>query len=155
MQKEQKFGLSFEELATRETVYRDNLLKDHSVLITGAGSGMGKAMAFLFARLGANVTVCGRKEDKLIKVYDEILNRCGKEIFWQVSNVRDPEMVEKMLDNMLERNGKIDTVINNAGRLKNLPAPKNLRFKNLRFKNLCFKNLHATKNLRAKKLKKC
>ena len=115
MQKEQKFGLSFEELATRETVYRDNLLKDHSVLITGAGSGMGKAMAFLFARLGANVTICGRKEDKLIKVYDEILNRCGKEIFWQVSNVRDPEMVEKMLDNMLERNGKIDTVINNAG----------------------------------------
>ena len=115
MQKEQKFGLSFEELATRETAYRDNLLKDHSVLITGAGSGMGKAMAFLFARLGAKVTICGRKEEKLIKVYDEILSRCGKEIFWKVSNVRDPEMVEKMMDNILERNGKIDTVINNAG----------------------------------------
>tara|TARA_B100001778_G_scaffold171799_1_gene141236 strand:- start:309 stop:1061 length:753 start_codon:yes stop_codon:yes gene_type:complete len=76
---------------------------------------MGKAMAFLFARLGANVTICGRKEEKLIKVHDEILNRCGKEIFWQVSNVRDPEMVEKILDNIIERNGKIDTVINNAG----------------------------------------
>ena len=41
MQDEQKFGLSFEELATRETVYRENLLENHSVLITGAGSGMG------------------------------------------------------------------------------------------------------------------
>ena len=81
---EQRFGLSYNELATRETVYRENLLKDHSVLITGAGSGMGKAMAFLFARLGAKVTICGRKEEKLVKVYDEILKRCGKEIFWEV-----------------------------------------------------------------------
>tara|TARA_Y100001954_G_scaffold164366_1_gene174371 strand:- start:738 stop:890 length:153 start_codon:yes stop_codon:yes gene_type:complete len=36
MQNKQKFGLSFEELATRETVYKENLLNDHSVLITGA-----------------------------------------------------------------------------------------------------------------------
>ena len=115
MQNEQKFGLSFEELATRETVYKENLLHDHSVLITGAGSGMGKAMAFLFARLGANVTICGRKEEKLVKVYDEILERCDKEIFWQVSNVRDPEMVENLLDGILQRNKKINTVINNAG----------------------------------------
>ena len=41
MQDEQKFGLSIEELATRETVYKENLLENHSVLITGAGSGMG------------------------------------------------------------------------------------------------------------------
>ena len=68
---DQKFGLSYNELATRETVYRENLLDNHSVLITGAGSGMGKAMAFLFARLGANVTICGRKEEKLVKVYNE------------------------------------------------------------------------------------
>ena len=108
MQDKQKFGLSIEELATRETVYKENLLENHSVLITGAGSGMGKAMAFLFARLGANVTICGRKEEKLVKVYDEILERCGKEIFWQVSNVRDPEMVENInkLKNQILYNNK-------------------------------------------------
>ena len=111
----QRFGLSYDELATRETVYKENLIDGHSVLITGAGSGMGKAMAFLFARLGAKVTICGRKEEKLIKVYDEIFNRCGKKIFWEVSNVRDPDKVEEMLDGILERDGKIDTVINNAG----------------------------------------
>ena len=99
----QSFGLSYDELATRQTVYRENLLDDHSVLITGAGSGMGKAMAFLFARLGAKVTICGRKEEKLIKVYDEILNRCGKKIFWEVSNVRDPDKVEELLDGIIQR----------------------------------------------------
>ena len=60
----QRFGLSYDELATRQTVYRENLLDDHSVLITGAGSGMGKAMAWLFARLGADVPVWGRQEEK-------------------------------------------------------------------------------------------
>ena len=114
-EKPQKFGLTFKELSERPTVYRDNLMKGHSVMITGAGSGMGKAMAFLYARLGADVSICGRTEEKLKNVATELKDRCGKEIFWKVSNVRNPEEMESFLDEITDNFGKIDTVINNAG----------------------------------------
>ena len=114
-EKPQKFGLTFKELSERSTVYRDNLMKGHSVMITGAGSGIGKAMAFLYARLGANVSICGRTEEKLKNVATELEDRCGKEIFWKVSNVRNPEEMESFLDEITDKFGKIDTVINNAG----------------------------------------
>ena len=76
---------------------------------------MGKAMAFLYARLGANVSICGRTEEKLKNVATELKDRCGKEIFWKVSNVRNPEEMESFLDEITDNFGKIDTVINNAG----------------------------------------
>ncbi|MDP3615208.1 MAG: SDR family NAD(P)-dependent oxidoreductase, partial [Rubrivivax sp.] len=60
-----KFGPGDEALSQLPTVYRDNLFAGKVVLVSGAGSGIGKAIAFLFARLGATLAICGRKLDAL------------------------------------------------------------------------------------------
>ncbi|WP_136162160.1 SDR family oxidoreductase [Sphingomonas flavalba] len=108
-------GLTDDALSTRETVYRPDLLAGHTMLISGGGSGMGKAAAFLAARLGANVAICGRNEDKLHKTRDAILAATGIEIFVQAMTIRDPDAVEALIGTVHDRFGAIDSLVNNAG----------------------------------------
>ena len=110
-----RFGLTSSQLATHPTVYRDDLLQGQSVLVSGGGSGMGKAMAFLFARLGADVTICGRSQDKLSAVQADIASLLGKEIATTAMTIRDPEQVDALLDDVWSRHGRLDCVVNNAG----------------------------------------
>ena len=53
-------------------MFRDNLLSPKRILITGGGTGLGKAMAHLFIQLGATVYICGRREDVLQKTAAEL-----------------------------------------------------------------------------------
>lgn len=110
-----RFGFTNEELAAHPTVYRDDLLKDQTVIITGGGTGMGKAMAFLAARLGANVVLCGRTATKLEEAQAAIEQLVGRLPMVVPMSIRDPDQVEAMLDAVLDRYGRIDTLINNAG----------------------------------------
>jgi citronellol/citronellal dehydrogenase len=110
-----RFGFTNEELATHPTVYRDDLLAGQTVVISGGATGMGKAMAFLAARLGANVAICGRTVEKLDAASDAMEQLLGKRPMTIPMTIRDPDQVEAMLDAVLERHGRIDTLINNAG----------------------------------------
>jgi len=109
------FGLTLEELATRDTVYRPDLLKGQVMLVSGGGSGIGKATAFLAARLGANVVICGRTEDKLDTVKKAIDEATGGDVLAVPMSIREPEAVEAMLDDVLARFGRLDCIVNNAG----------------------------------------
>jgi citronellol/citronellal dehydrogenase len=108
-------GLTDDELATMPTVYCAGLMDGKNVLISGGGSGMGRAMAFLFARLGANVIICGRTQEKLSSTAQAIKERLGKDIHTMAMSIRDPDTVEALLDMVFERFGKLDCLINNAG----------------------------------------
>jgi len=108
-------GLTDGELATRETVFRPDLLAGKRLLITGGGSGMGKAIAMLAARLGAEVAICGRDPAKLEHARQLILEVTGREIMTAPTNIRDPEAVEALVGSVFERFGGLDTLINNAG----------------------------------------
>lgn len=110
-----RFGFTDDELATRPTVYRPDLLAGQTVLISGGGSGMGKATAFLAARLGADVVVCGRRAEKLEAVQNAIHERFGRRPLAVPMTIRDPEMVDQMMDQVFERFGRLDCVVNNAG----------------------------------------
>ena len=110
-----RFGFTNEELAAHPTVYRDDLMKDQTVIITGGGTGMGKAMAFLAARLGANVVLCGRTAAKLEEAQAAIEQLVGRRPMVAAMSIREPDQVEAMLDAALDRFGRIDTLVNNAG----------------------------------------
>ena len=108
-------GMNLEELSKAETVYKSDLFNSKTVIITGAGSGMGRAMAVLFARLGANVVICGRKEERLKETAEGIKKYCNKEIEYTPLNIRDADGVEKFMSDTFSRHGHVDILINSAG----------------------------------------
>lgn len=110
-----KRGLDEETLGTRETVFRPDLLAGHTILISGGGSGMGKATAFLAARLGANVAICGRSPEKLETTRQAILAATGRDVFTTSMTIRDPDAVEALIASVSDKFGGIDTLVNNAG----------------------------------------
>lgn len=112
---ESPFGLTNAQLATMPTVYRDDLLAGKVMLVSGGSSGIGKATAFLAARLGAEVVICGRTNDKLDLVRDAIAAATGRQIMTVPMSIREPDAVEAMLDAVWDRFGKLDCVVNNAG----------------------------------------
>ncbi len=107
--------MSDSDLTSRPTVFRSDLLKDKSWVVSGGGSGIGKAIAFLAARLGADVTICGRTEEKLNATRAAIKAATGRDVAVRAMSIRDPEEVEILLDDVFDRNGRIDMLINNAG----------------------------------------
>lgn len=110
-----RFGFTDDELACQPTVFAPDLLKGKVAIISGGGSGMGKAMAFLYARLGATIVICSRRGELLEKTAASIRQHTGAEIMTQAMTIRDADAVEALMDAVWQRYGKVDTVINNGG----------------------------------------
>ena len=96
------------------TVYRDDLFAGQTALVSGAGSGLGKATAILFARLGARVVTCGRDAGKLSRL-KALFAANELSIETHVANIRDPDAVSALLSGVFERHGSLDHLVNNAG----------------------------------------
>ncbi len=103
-----------EHLWTTETVYRSDLFAGKVALVSGAGSGIGRACALLFARLGAKLVICGRTPAKLEVVADFIRAK-GGEVLVVPTNVREPEQVDALFVAAQAHYGRIDYTVNNAG----------------------------------------
>ena len=84
------------------------------VIITGASSGIGQACAFEFADNGALVVLAARRENELKKVEAEIKKR-GGEAYSVKTDVKNIEDCKNLVDKTVEKYGKIDVLINNAG----------------------------------------
>jgi citronellol/citronellal dehydrogenase len=80
-------------------------------LVTGGGTGIGRATARELVRTGARVAICGRREDPLAAVQDELGDSC----LAVPADVREPEQVESLVDKTLAHFGRIDVLVNNAG----------------------------------------
>lgn len=94
-------------------VFADDLLQDKVVLITGGGTGLGRAMGSRFLELGAKLAICGRREDILIQTAED-LGTEHNEIFYKSCDVRDPDQVQALVAAVEERFGRIDVLVNNA-----------------------------------------
>jgi NAD(P)-dependent dehydrogenase (short-subunit alcohol dehydrogenase family) len=84
------------------------------VLITGATSGIGMVTAQSFAKAGAKVFFCGRRENKGAEVQASIRNAGGEATYMRV-DVRQPEQVKAFVDACVAKYGRIDIAFNNAG----------------------------------------
>lgn len=103
-----------EELRSHPTVFAPGLLAGQTVLVSGAGSGIGRATAWLAARLGAKTILGGRTESKLIAVADAI-NAVGLSASCQTFDIRNRDSVETAFDNIVATFGGIDILVNSAG----------------------------------------
>jgi len=94
-------------------MFQKDLLKDKVIFITGGGTGLGKSMALGFASLGANIAICGRREEVLKEAAAEIEKK-GTKVFYAPCDVRKYDEVEKVVDGIYEKFGKISGLVNNA-----------------------------------------
>ena len=105
--------------------YRSPLRPDANAglvaLVSGGGTGIGRATALELARSGARVAVCGRREEPLRAVRGEI-EEGGGECLDVAADLREPEQVERVVGAALERFGTIDVLVNNAGGQFSAPA---------------------------------
>jgi NAD(P)-dependent dehydrogenase (short-subunit alcohol dehydrogenase family) len=92
-------------------MFRDDLLRNKRILITGGGTGLGKAMAHRFLELGATVYICGRRGEVLQQAAAELSSRGP--IHAIPCDVRNLDAVETMIDTIW-KSGPLDVLVNNA-----------------------------------------
>ena len=97
-----------------DQLFVDGLFSEEVVLITGGGTGIGLAAATEMGVLGARVALCGRRLEPLAAAAAELESK-GVEAFAAPCDIREPDLVSRYVDSVLERFGRIDVLINNAG----------------------------------------
>jgi citronellol/citronellal dehydrogenase len=90
-------------------------------LVTGGGTGIGRATATAFAASGARVAICGRRPEPLDEVRREV-EEAGGECLALPTDIREPEEVRALVRRTLDRFGAIDVLVNNAGGQFTAPA---------------------------------
>jgi citronellol/citronellal dehydrogenase len=100
----------------RSQIFAPGLLGGTVALVTGGGTGLGKATAIELARCGAFVTIAGRRAEVLREAVEEI-DACTGEggSDWRTADVREPDDGERLVRSVLERHGRLDLLVNNAG----------------------------------------
>jgi NAD(P)-dependent dehydrogenase (short-subunit alcohol dehydrogenase family) len=97
-----------------DKMLRDDALKGRVIVVTGGGSGLGKAMTQYFLELGAKVAITSRDLDKLKNTASELEKETGGTCLPIQCDVRHYEEVENMLQSVLKAFGKVDILLNNA-----------------------------------------
>ena len=97
-----------------KTIYKQNLFKDKTALITGGGTGIGLRTSLELSQLGAAVVLASRKKENLENGVKTI-EKTGGKAFGIECNIRDEESVENCVAEAIEKAGTIDLLVNNAG----------------------------------------
>jgi len=101
-------------LRHQNTVYDSQLFKDATIVVSGAGSGLGKAIATLFVCLGTSLAICGRDPEKLENAA-EFLREFGGRVIAMPISIRDPDKFEEFFKAIQREFGGFDILVNNAG----------------------------------------
>ena len=94
-------------------MFKKDLLEGKRILITGGGTGLGKEMANYFAEHGAELYICGRRENVLKETSDEISNKHGTKVHYQTLDIRASKDVDDYVQSIFDE-GLLDGLVNNA-----------------------------------------
>ena len=94
-----------------DLIYNDKLLDGREAVVTGGATGLGRAIAIGLAQVGAKVTIVSRQEEVLRQTAEDISNQTGKEVCYDMVDIRDIESVAHLSD----RHKNVDILVNNAG----------------------------------------
>ena len=97
-----------------QKMLRDDALEGKNIIVTGGGSGLGKAMTKYFLELGAKVAITSRNLEKLKNTAKELESETGGKCLPVQCDVRHYEQVEKMLEEVVSNFGGVDILLNNA-----------------------------------------
>ena len=89
-------------------------LEGQTVLVTGAGTGIGRSTALQLAREGATAILAGRREEPLRKVETEIV-QVGGNAWHRSTDMEDEDSISALAEEALRKHGRVDTVVHNAG----------------------------------------
>ncbi len=103
------------------SIFRENLFEDQVMVVSGGGTGIGRAIARELAGLGAMVVIASRAAEHLEPTRAEIAAAGGKVAAFPL-NIRDEENVKATLKRVVSEFGRIDGLVNNAGGQFNAPA---------------------------------
>lgn len=94
-------------------MFTDKLLVGRRILVTGGGTGLGRAMSEKFLSLGAEVHICGRRKSICDRTAAELMGRFGGRVVSHGLDIRDAAAVDRMIDNVFA-DGPITDLVNNA-----------------------------------------
>jgi Dehydrogenases with different specificities (related to short-chain alcohol dehydrogenases) len=97
-----------------QLMFRDGLLKDERILVTGGGSGLGKEMAEGFLKLGAEVHICGRRGQVCEDTAKELMDKHGGKVVAHACDIRVAEAITDMNDAIWSAHGPLTGLVNNA-----------------------------------------
>jgi len=96
--------------------FRTKPLSDQIALVTGGGSGIGRAFSEALATAGARVVIASRREDVLHRTAKELNKKCGAErVFPYAFDIRDRSQIDSLIDHVVGKWRSIDMLINNSG----------------------------------------
>lgn len=95
-------------------MFKDDLLKDKTILVTGGGSGLGRSIAKRYLELGAKVAIASRRLEMLQEQAKKLAEETGGQVYASQVDVRDPEQVFSMIDDVENNFGEINVLLNNA-----------------------------------------
>ncbi len=95
-------------------MFKDNIFKEKTIIITGGGTGLGRSMAEKLSSLGANIVIVSRKVEVLKKAAEEIQQKTGNKVTPLQLDIREYKSITKVLETIIEEFGRIDGLINNA-----------------------------------------
>ena len=94
-------------------MFKDDLLKGKRILVTGGGTGLGKEMASHYAQHGAELYICGRRENALKETSDQLKSEYGVDVHYESLDIRASEDVDDFIQRIFD-DGPLDGLVNNA-----------------------------------------